>query len=224
MARKSDGAGKPKPRTKPKPSTEHAKKRGRPKGSKSRSKQLPDNVIASRDLSVRYKVDTCWMIVELHDQDSEMHIVYDVLECELLRVFGDKVGFFIPAYVERVKDKMIGIDLIGGYVFVEKTDESESILAKMQSAYFKGEIRSRNRTETVTGARINAFKKQMVTVIKSLAPKRGDMVIPKVGTFKSMEGKVSSVSRDRKTASVIFKKASRIVQAPISVLNMDIQR
>jgi len=223
MAKESSGATKAKTKGRGTPGTDTGKKRGRPKGSRSRSRQVPENVIISRDLASRYKADTSWMIIELHDQDSEMHVVYDALECELLRIFGYGVDFFIPAYVEKVKDKMVGIDLIGGYVFVERTEESESLAVRMQSTYLKGEIRGRNRADKVTGARINDFKKQIVAMIKSLAPKKGDMVIPKVGTFKSMEGKVTSVARDRKTASVVFKRSSRIVQAPISVLNMEIQ-
>lgn len=198
------------------------KKRGRPKGSKSRSKSVPANVAASRDLTSKHKRNDVWMIVELHDQETDTHVMYDLLECEIVRIFGDQVGFFIPSYVEKVKDKSIGMDLIAGYVFIEKTEESESILAKMQSPYLKGEIRG-NRPDTVTGNVINNFKRQIVSMIKSLAPKRGDVVIPKIGTFKNLEGKVKSVARDRRTASVVFKCSSRTVQAPISVLNMEIQ-
>lgn len=217
VARKA--AGKP-----PAKATEPVRrKRGRPKGSKTRAKAVPANVAASRDLSIKHRADGVWMIVELHDQEVEMHTMYDILECEIVRIFGDRVGFFIPAYVERVRDKTVGIDLIAGYVFIERTDESVSMLARMQSPYLKGEIR-RNRQDVVTGRAINKFKRQIVSTIKELAPKRGDMVVPKVGTFKNLEGKVKSVARDRRTASVVFKRSSRTVQAPISVLNMEIQK
>jgi len=209
--RRAIGAGPPK------------RRRGRPKGSRTRPKAVPANVAASRDLSSKHRRDGVWMIVELHDQESDTHTMYDLLECEIVRIFGDRTGFFIPAYVERVKDKCVGIDLIAGYVFIEKTEESESMLAKMQSPYLRGEIRG-NRPDTVTGGEINKFKRQIVSSIKDLAPKRGDIIVPKVGTFKNLEGKVKSVARDRRTASVVFKRSSRTVQAPISVLNMEIQQ
>jgi transcription antitermination factor NusG len=93
----------------------------------------------------------------------------------------------------------------------------------MQSPYIKGEIRSRQKSGEMLGSKINDFKKQLLNRIREMAPKRGDVVIPKVGTFKNLEGKVTSVSRNRKTANVIFRTPSRIVEAPISVLNMDKQ-
>jgi cell wall-associated NlpC family hydrolase len=94
-----------------------AKKRGRPKGSKSRVRKVPENIIASRDLTKKFKPNERWMILELHDQEADLHVIYDTLECELVRIFGEVTPFFIPAYVERIKDKTVGVDLIGGYVF-----------------------------------------------------------------------------------------------------------
>jgi transcription antitermination factor NusG len=161
------------------------------------------------------------MILEVNDDGECLYERYELLESELIRMFGEETAFFIPSYIEKVKDKVIGIDLIGGYLFVERTADSESAIATVSSPYIKGRMPDGSRSGVTTGAHINAYKKKLLDCIKGLAPKKGSVIVPKVGTFKSLEGKVVSVSRDRKSARVIFKKSSRIVQAPVSVLNME---
>jgi transcription antitermination factor NusG len=161
------------------------------------------------------------MILEVNDDGESLYERYEFLESELIRVFGEETQFFIPAYIEKVKDKVIGIDLIGGYLFVEKTVSSDSAVAGMSSPYIKGRMSEGAKSCTMTGASINNYKRKLLESIKNLAPKKGAVVVPKVGTFKSLEGKVISVARDRKSARVLFKKSSRIVQAPVSVLNME---
>jgi len=175
----------------------------------------------SRDLHARHAADGAWMILEVNDDGESLHERYELLEAEVIRVFGELVGFFIPAYIERIKDKVVGIDLIGGYLFVERTPESETAAAVMSSPYFKGRMPDGGRSGGTTGRDINAYKRKLLDSIKGLAPRKGATVVPKVGTFKSMEGKVVSVAKDRMSATVLFKKASRIVQAPVSVLNME---
>jgi len=159
------------------------------------------------------------MILEINDDGESLYERYELLESELIRVFGEETPFFIPSYIEKVKDKVVGIDLIGGYLFVEKTPSSETAVSGMVSPYIKGRMPEGSRV--TTGANINEYKRKLLDSIKNMAPKKGAIVVPKVGTFKSLEGKVISVARDRKSAKVLFKKSSRIVQAPVSVINMD---
>jgi transcription antitermination factor NusG len=162
------------------------------------------------------------MILEVNDDDGgNLFERYELFESEIISVFGENTPFFIPAYIEKVKDKVVGMDLIGGYIFVERTATSEGAVETMTSPYLKGKMHEGARQGTITGAVINMYKRRLLDSIRGLAPKKGDVVVPRVGTFKNVEGKVVSVARDRKSATIIFKKSSRIVQAPVSVLNMD---
>ena len=182
---------------------------------------VPRTVLLSRDLRAKHDRASEWMILALNGDDEETHSRYDLIEAEILRVFGENVEFFIPSFVEKVKDRAVGMDLMTGYVFVQRTAESETAFVENPSPYFKCEMRSGSRSDVIKGDTINGYKKKLLEEIKGKAPKKGDTVIPKVGTFKSMEGTVVSVSKDRRTATVIFKRASRIVQAPVSVLNIE---
>lgn len=188
----------------------------------SRRNRLPDTAVASRDLSAKYPPLGVWMILEVNDDGETLYERYELLESEIISIFGDDTSFFIPAYIEKVKDKIVGMDLIGGYIFVEKTSTSEGAIEMMTSPYIKGRMLEGARQGNITGEVINSYKKKLLESIKNLAPKKGDKVVPRVGTFKNVDGKVVSVSRDRKSATVVFKKSSRTVQAPVSVLNMDI--
>lgn len=198
-----------------------ARKNVRSPAKTGRRNKLPQTAVVSRDLSAKYDPAGVWMILEVNDDGESLYERYELLESEIIRVFGDDTSFFIPAYIEKVKDKTIGIDLIGGYLFVEKNATSEGALATVSSPYIKGRMPEGARSGVTTGANVNSYKKKLTDIIKGLAPKKGAVVVPKVGTFKNLEGKVMSVARDRKSAVVMFKKASRVVQAPVSVLNMD---
>jgi transcription antitermination factor NusG len=187
----------------------------------SRRHKLPATALMSRDLCAKHDPSGAWMILEVNDDGENLYDRYELLESELIRIFGEEVQFFIPAYIEKIKDKIVGVDLIGGYLFVEKKHESESAIAVMTSPYIKGRMAEGGRSGFITGANINEYKKKMLDYIKNMAPKKGSLVIPKVGTFKNLEGKVVSVARDRKSATVMFKRSSRVVTAPVSVINMD---
>lgn len=190
----------------------------------SRRNRLPRTAEESRDLSVKHPPKSVWMIIEINDDGENLFDRYEIIEAEIISVFGETTAFFIPSYIEKVKDKVIGIDLIGGYVFVERTESSEGIVVSMSSPYLKGRMKETSRSATITGASINEYKKRLLQSIKDLAPKKGSLVVPRVGTFKNVEGKVVSVARDRRSATVVFRKSSRIVQAPVSVLNLEPSR
>jgi len=198
------------------------KKVGKQKSKPIRRNKTPETALLSRDLLARYPVQSAWMILEVNDDGESLYERYGAIESEILVTFGDFTNFFIPAYIEKVKDKIVGMDLMGGYVFVEKTPESEQAVASMTSAYFKGRMPECSRTGVITGTHINQYKRKLLDCIRKLVPKKGTMVTPKVGTFKNVEGKVMSIARDRKSVTVLFKKSSRIVRAPVSVLNLDI--
>jgi len=198
--------------------TRTPKKSCNPKASAHR---LSQTALMSRDLNAKYPAASQWMILEVNDDGESLFERYELIEAELLEIFGNETPFFIPSYIEKIKDKVVGLDLIGGYVFVQKNESSESVAASMTSRNLKGIMVERGRSASVTGADINNYKKRLQQSIQDLAPKKGSLVVPKVGTFKNIEGRVVSVSRDKKSATVVFSKSSRTVQAPVSVLNME---
>ena len=91
----------------------------------------------------------------------------------------------------------------------------------MISKYKKNELVGCSYNERIIGSTINRYKEELIQKIKNLAPKKGDTIVPKIGTFKSLKGKVLSISRDRMTVTAVFEMSSRIVEAPVSVLNIE---
>jgi transcription antitermination factor NusG len=74
----------------------------------------------------------------------------------------------------------------------------------------------------VSGVRINEYKTKMQERVKTLIPVVGQRVIPRVGVFKNLEGTVLSVDKKKLIAIVVFEKASRVVEAPLNVVNLSI--
>jgi transcription antitermination factor NusG len=177
-------------------------------------------LIASRGLDYRYKSSKDrWLIVELREEYS-LKEIYDVVEKHILSTMGSDVEYFLPIYSERINDKSACALLFEGYAFIMQTPAVEDISHKMKSEHIKGFL-SRNKDYVhVTSRDINKFRRDLKKKINSMVPRKGQRVVPQVGVFKDLEGKVLSVDRAKLIATVVFEKPSRIVEAPINVINL----
>ena len=182
---------------------------------------ISEATIRSRDLKYFYSGEGGWLILELYD-DVDLGGLYNNIENDILNIFGDSSDYFIPVYSEKVREKCVCINLFDGYVFVKESDNTEDALSKMKSEYIKGALSGPGGIIKVENESINSFKKKLEHKIKGMVPTKGQRVIPRVGTFKNMEGKVISVNKAKLIARVLFEKSSRVVEAPISVVNLDI--
>jgi transcription antitermination factor NusG len=175
----------------------------------------------SRDLTCFYKEpEGRWLILELHD-DIDIGGLYHEIENDIISTFGPDIDYFIPVYSEKVKDKRACVELFDGYIFVQEKPTTEECLGKMKSEYIKGPLMSSIGYDHASNTDINNFKKKLERKIRGMVPEKGQKVIPRVGTFRNMEGRVISVNRTTLVARVLFEKTSRVVEAPINVINLD---
>lgn len=203
--------------------TKHTYRRKKcvPKKQRETKRQLSESIIRSRDLNHYYSEAGDWLILELYD-DVDLGGLFNNIENDILNIFGEATDYFIPVYSEKVREKCVCINLFDGYVFVKESDTTEDSLSKMKSEYIKGTLSGPKGLLKVKNENINSFKKKLEHKIKGMVPTKGQRVIPRVGTFKNMEGKVISVNKTKLIARVLFEKSSRVVEAPISVVNLDI--
>lgn len=160
-----------------------------------------------------------WVIVELSEETS-LELNYEQIVHTIEDVLGDDAAFFIPLYVEKVQGKNASYVLFDGYVFVQRTDEVISKIFRLKSEHIKGPLFVDGCMRLVSGTRINDYKTKMQERVKTLIPVAGQRVIPKVGVFKNMEGTVLSVDTKKLIAVVLFEKSSRVVEAPLNVVNL----
>jgi len=181
-----------------------------------RSSRAPKN--KGMDLSHKYKGPGNWLIIRIKE-GCELSENFDLIERELNLILESDTEYFIPAYVEKVEDQYIPIVLFEGYVFVRCAHcscDSSSISCLDGPLVVNKSIQyARNRD-------INNFKDKLNKQIQDMIPKKGQLIVPKVGTFKNLEGTVISVNRKKRTAKAIFKQASRVVSAYINVINLEI--
>lgn len=171
------------------------------------------------DLSHKYKGPGNWLIIKIKD-GCELADNYELIEKDLKNIIKDSAEYFIPAYVEKVDDQYIPIVLFEGYVFAKCKD---CICDPSVTACIEGPLMINNNLQYAKNKDINNFKKKLNTQIQSMIPRKGQLIIPKVGTFKNLEGTVVSVNKKKRTAKAIFKLASRVVSAYINVINLEIQ-
>ncbi len=195
------------------------------KTKKSKKSQKPQINRDFLDLDYRFKNNNeKWITIILMDNCNLLES-YKLIQGELEDIFGEDVVYFFPLYIDKIGKKDVGVPLFecyeGGYIFVkytstmnvgkfDKTDHLDSIL------------HTGSNDKYVTNRDINRFKTSLKKEIENKIPKKGDWIIPKEGTFKSLEGKVISVRASDKTAVVEFSKKTRVVKARLTVINFDI--
>lgn len=162
-----------------------------------------------------------WIIVELSEETS-LETNYEQIARTVEDVLGPETESFIPLYVEKVQGKNASYVLFDGYIFIRRTDDAVSKIFRLKSEHIKGPLFIDGCMRLVSGTRINEYKTKMQEKVKTLIPVEGQRVIPRVGVFKNLEGTVLSVDKKKLIAIVVFEKASRVVEAPLNVVNLSI--
>ncbi|MBD3261285.1 MAG: hypothetical protein GF334_06305 [Candidatus Altiarchaeales archaeon] len=205
---------------KPARKTVYKTRRKKVKKRKTLQSSIPDVVKRSRDLSYRYKSKSDrWLILELYD-DRSLEEIFEQVEFDIFSTFKD-TDYFVPVYNEHLKEKSVSVSLFEGYVFIRVNEETDEYLEALKSDYIRGPLVLKGSRQYVTNKDINKFKRGLESKIRNMIPRKGQKVIPRVGVFKSLEGKVISVDKKKLVAKVLFERSSRVVEAPISIINLE---
>jgi len=160
-----------------------------------------------------------WWVVELdEDADLEQHAEY--IERLLISIFGPDVEYFLPVCSERIRDKSSCFVFFEGYFFIKIDENVRRNISRLRGELIKGLLSKNGKYCEVTGKKINSFKKDMRSSIRKSIPRKGQIIIPKIGTFSNMNGTVIAVDRRKFLVTARFKKTSRVVDAPINVINI----
>jgi hypothetical protein len=163
-----------------------------------------------------------WNIIELAEDISfEEH--FNIIEHYMFELFGKNVQYFFPLYREKIGDKTAILSLFDGYFFVQSNEMIIGFPDRFRNECIKGPMKKNTKVVEVLGIKINDLKKELQLRLKELIPKRKQIVIPKIGIFGNLEGEVLSVDRKNLFAIVKFQYATRIVEAPISFINLTLK-
>jgi len=182
---------------------------------------LPE--VATSATNIKKKVDpkSRWIIVELSD-DITFSEYSDAIEYQIKKELGTNVEYYIPLYREQIQDKAISFVLFEGYFFIKFTEDILSHLDELHSEYIKGPLRKNSQCREISGKKINDFNTEIKKKLRNLMPKKKQRVVPKIGVFSNLEGEVISVDKKKLIAMVKFEYATRVVEAPINFINLDI--
>lgn len=174
---------------------------------------------SSRGVKKSINIDDRWIIVELRESAS-LEEDHEIIESHILEAFGSSTQYFLPIYKERFRDGSAVILLFDGYFFLQIQDIFEERINRFRNEYIKGPLYVNGKYSYVTDADIEKFKNQLKKKIKDMIPHKGDAVVPKVGIFNNLKGKVIKIDRKNFIAHVEFRSATRVVEAPISIINL----
>jgi len=179
-------------------------------------------VVTKESLDFKYRGRSSkWLILQLSEECS-LEDKYDIVINDIKNIFGNNVEFFIPVHREKLNNKIVNIVLFEEYVFIKCNDTINETLFKERTENIIGPVMSSGKCSFVCNKDINKFKDDLQDVIKSKIPKKGQMVIPREGSYKNLEGKVVLVDKNKMIATVVFEKRSRIVEVPINIINLEI--
>lgn len=163
-----------------------------------------------------------WVVFELaEDITFAEHSVS--IEQSIYILLGPDAEYFVPYYKDKVNDKIASLILFEGYFYVKSDPKILQCPDKFQNEYIKGPLKERRVVAERPGSEINRFKKGLQEKLKELVPKKKQIVIPKVGIFSNLEGEVIDVDRKNLIAIVKFQYSTRIVEAPISFINLTLK-
>jgi len=210
-----------KPTKKVAPKKRTYKKSAPKKAAVRKAKIQPARLCASKDIEYIYKNrKDQWYIIEMYE-DCSFEENYELLESHILTTLGQDTEYFIPIFSKKIREKIASVVLFEGYFFVMCTDETRENIYSLKSDMVKGPITVKKNFKYVANKDINKFKKELQKKIKNMIPRKGQTVIPKVGVFKNLEGIVKSIDKNKLIAMVVFERSSRVVEAPINVINLE---
>jgi len=174
------------------------------------------------DTNKRVNPKSKWNIIELaEDITFEEH--FNIIEHYMFELFGNNVQYFFPLYREKIGDKTAILTLFDGYFFVQSDSKIVEYPDRFRNECIKGPMKKSKKVVEVPGIKINDLKKELQLRLKELIPKKKQIVIPKIGIFGNLEGEVLSVDRKNLFAVVKFQYATRIIEAPISFINLTLK-
>ena len=188
------------------------------------NKPTPELIISKNSVGYGKKnVDpkSKWHIVELAE-DISFKEHSDVIERHIDEMFND-TEYFVPFFKERVNDKVVSLVLFEGYFFVRSIPTIVKSPDRYRNEYIKGLMRKKQLLVEITGIKINELRQELRLKLKERIPKKNQVVIPKIGVFSNLEGEVISVDKKNLIAIVKFQYSTRIVEAPISFINLTIK-
>lgn len=188
------------------------------------SKPTPELIISKNSVGYgRKKVDpkSKWNIIELAE-DITFKEHSDAIEHHITQMFND-TEYFVPFFKERINDKVVSLVLFEGYFFVRSVPGIMNNLDRYRNEYIKGPMRKKHSVVEISGLKINELRQELKIKLKERVPKKKQIVIPKIGVFSNLEGEVIAVDKKNLIAIVKFQYSTRIVEAPISFINLTIK-
>jgi len=175
------------------------------------------------DINYKYKDKETnkykWAIMELRDT-TDLEESFEIIERSIINLLGSDTHYFIPIYREPIKGEYASVLLFEGYIFIRLDSKKEDSIYKFKTEHIKGPLMLGRGPSYVLSKDINDFKTKLKGVIRKMIPKKGTLVTPRVGTFNNLKGKVLEVDRTKLIAYVEFERSTRIVEAPINIVNL----
>lgn len=172
-----------------------------------------------KDTNRKVKNSSKWVILQLYeDVDLEKNIKN--IESALKENFGC-TNYFIPCYREKIEDEIVIFSLFDGYIFIENNGIviCNDIIYLGDNIYGKI-VKRNNRIAEISGKDINDIKKNLWEAFCKSFPRKGQIVMPKIGIFGGLQGEVIAVKRRDFVAIVKFVYSSRQLEVPVSFLNI----
>jgi transcription antitermination factor NusG len=202
------------------------KKRGRKPGSgttkKIDKKSNKKDIIQNTNLTFKYKGNGRWVIFQLKE-DCDISENYEAIEQELNNSFGDDIEHFIPVYREKIDKSSVGLTLFDGYIFLRYKSGQECVYNPGEYRFLEGPLMRGGKINYASDREINILRANLYKKLQKRFPRRGQMITPKSGTFKNLEGKVVGIDRKNRVVRAVFKQSSREVGADINVINLDFE-
>lgn len=220
MRTKSKEKSKELPKKKGRKSVPNTEKKTEDKPKKTKKIKRVNTSIQNTDLTFKYKGNGRWAIFQLKD-DCDISENYESIEQELKNIFGEEIEYFIPVYREKIDSSSVGLTLFDGYIFIRFLDTQECVCNPGEYRYLEGPLMKGGKISYASDKEINILRSNLYKKLQKRFPRRGQMIVPKSGTFKNLEGKVVGVDRKNRVVRAIFKQSSREVGADINVINLD---
>lgn len=172
------------------------------------------------DIRTLYKCASQWTIVEL-SEETHLEEHHESITRFVVDLLGKDSEFFLPIYCEKVREKSVAVVLFDGYIFVKSTPITDDKINRLKNDHLRGPLTVNKIRQYVSSEEINRYKMALQKKVSDKIPRKGQLVTPRIGTFQNLQGKVLSVDRRKLIARVLFRRATRVVETYISVINLE---
>lgn len=174
-----------------------------------------------RDTNKKVEDNSIWYVIQLAEIEEIKNNPY-IIDDAIKKVFGDSVNVFIPCYRERIEDSVTAFWLFDGYVFIEANEKVyNNFFFSSENNYVLKKIllNKSYKVKEISGKEINELKRKLWDLFCKSFPKKGDIIVPIIGSFSGYQGKVINVYKRDLIAIVSFVFSTRRVDVPISFIN-----